>query len=120
VIPFFFWTCVLFFANVSSPSLMGYGQLKYGPFTDLQQPLFAFSFPFGESNGFSGPVQSHLNSDAMVAHEWRHYPIQAAITRCPKFDAIALVLGVIGRLGRGDSFFSGPIVLNSQTSPRRL
>ena len=70
VIPFF-WTCVLFFANVSSPFLMGYGQLKYGPFTDLQQPLFAFSFPFGESKGFSGPVQSHQNSDAMIAREGR-------------------------------------------------
>jgi len=46
---------------------MGYGQLKYGPFTDLQQPSLAFSFPLGESNGFSGPVQLYLNWEASVA-----------------------------------------------------
>ena len=78
----FFWTRALFFATVSSPSLMGYGQLNSGQSTDLQQPFFALSFSVGESNCFSGPVQSHLNSEATVACEGRpqeaHLPIQAA------------------------------------------
>ena len=67
----FFWTCVLDFANGSSPSLMGYGQLKYGQFADLQWPSFAFVLSLGESYGFSGPGQTHLNSDAIAACEGR-------------------------------------------------
>ncbi len=67
----FFWTYVLDFANGSSPSLMGYGQLKYGQFADLQWPSFAFGLSLGASYGFSGPGQTHLNSDAIAAHEGR-------------------------------------------------
>ena len=78
----FFWTYMLDFADVSSPSLMGYGQSIYGPFTDLQRFSFIFRFSFGDSDGFSGPGLSHLNSDATVACEGRPQgaplPIQAA------------------------------------------
>ena len=84
----FFGTYIFDFANVSSPSLMGYGQLDYGQFTDLQRSYFAFRFSLSESNGFSGPEQSHLNSDAIVAHEmrplWAPLPDSGNITRsCP-------------------------------------
>ena len=47
----FFWTIVLGFADVSSPSLMGYGQLKCGHFADLQRFSFVFGFSLSESKG---------------------------------------------------------------------
>ena len=78
---FFFLTIMLGFANVSSPSMMGCGQLNYGQFTDLQRPYFTFGFSLGESHGFSGPGQTLLNSDAVIAREGRPQgaplPIQA-------------------------------------------
>ena len=66
---FFFLTIMLGFANVSSPSMMGCGQLNHGLFTDLQRPFFTFGFSLGESHGFSGPGQTLLNSDAIMARE---------------------------------------------------
>ncbi len=95
----FFWTYMLDFANGSSPSLINYGQLNYGPFTDFQRSYFAFRFSLSESHGFSGPEQSHLNSDAIVAHEVR--PLWAPLVGAPtrfrqhhevlsQFDAFAL------------------------------
>ncbi len=49
---------MLDFANVSSLSLIDYGQLNYGQFTDLQRLSFAFRFSFGESNGFIMMIRS--------------------------------------------------------------
>ena len=51
---FFSLTIMLGFANVSSPSLMGYGQLNHGHFTDLQRSYFIVSFSLGARHGFSG------------------------------------------------------------------
>ena len=51
-------TYILDFANVSSPSLMGYRQLNYGQFTDLQRSYFTFRFSFGESHGFIMMIRS--------------------------------------------------------------
>ena len=40
----FFGTYVVDFADVSSPSLMGYGQLNYRQFTDSRRACFTFIF----------------------------------------------------------------------------
>ena len=73
----FFWTHILDFAHVSSPSLMGYGQ-----FTDLQRSLFIFRFSMGESKGLSGSEQSRPYSAAAIAnggaHKGRPYRMKAA------------------------------------------
>ena len=91
----FFWTYMLDFADVSSPSLMGYGQSIYGPFTDLQRFSFIFRFFFGDSDGFSGPGLSHLNSDATVACEGalkgRLYRFRQHHEALAHFDAFAQV-----------------------------
>jgi hypothetical protein len=70
------------FADVSSPSLMGYEQMNYGQFTEIQRSYFTLRFSFGESHGVSGPEHSHLNMDAIIANDGNppgaHLPIQAA------------------------------------------
>ena len=67
----FFLTYILVFAEVCSLSFVGYGQLNCGHFTDLQRPFFALRFSVSESSGFTRLEQSHLNSDAIAAHEGR-------------------------------------------------
>ena len=49
----------------------GHRQMKYGQLSNLQRPFFGFRVSFGESQGASGSEQTHLHSDAIIAHEGR-------------------------------------------------
>ena len=123
---------MLDFAVVSSLPLMAYGQAVHGQFIDLQRPSFGFKFSFGASHGFSKPERTHLNWDAIIAHEWHPQgellPEYGNLTRpYPKSMHLSWVrvgLNVFRRImtyyDGGFSLFSAPTFLSSQTFPRRL
>ena len=64
-VTFFFGTYMLDFAIGSSLSLVGYGLMDCGQFTDLRRFYFGFRLSLGESHGFLGPEQSHFRFVAL-------------------------------------------------------
>ena len=78
---------MLDFANILSPTLMDYGEMKNGHFTDLQRPSYILRFSLGESHGYLGQEQSVLNGDALNAHEGRPYRFRRHYELLSQLDA---------------------------------
>ncbi len=72
----FFLIHLLEFANVASPSFLGYGQMYFGIFTDSPRPFFFLQIPFGRGSRL-------LRAKAIASNFGPHYSTRKAPIGAP-------------------------------------
>ena len=85
MIPFFLDLCA-FFRKRFFAVFDGLWAVEMWAIHRLTAVLLHLQIVLGESNGFSGPVQSHLNSDAVIAREGRPYRFRQHHEILSQFD----------------------------------